>query len=176
MSPRELIGDRVPDRDRNEEGRAENARPRDRFGRPLPYGAVDEMADRVEPDEVVSSVAEALPRAAALFDEQRFFEAHEFLEWIWKSDEIDPGDRDYWKGVTQVAVGCAHTQRGNATGAVTLLRRAVTHMAAYPSPHRGVDRDALAGAAQHVVEQIERRGASPDLEFPSLPLSPGGGA
>lgn len=173
MSPRELLGDRVPDRDRNAQGRAENARPRDRFGRPLPYGAGDQMADRADPEDVVSTVEEALLRAAELFDGQRFFEAHEFLEWIWKSDGIDPGDRNYWKGVTQVAVGCAHTQRGNATGALTLLRRAVGYMAPYPSPYQGVDRDALAAAAAGVVEQIERGGAHPDIGFPTLPLTRG---
>ena len=70
------------------EGRPENARPRDRFGAPLPRGSVDELAHRQEPEEVVSTVAEALDEAVALFDEQRFFEAHEFLEYVWKSDEI----------------------------------------------------------------------------------------
>lgn len=176
MGPRELVDGRVPDRDRNAEGRAENARPRDRFGRPLPYGAADEMADRREPEDVVSTVGEALAHAATLFDEQRFFEAHEFLEWIWKSEAIEPDDRDYWKGVTQVAVGCAHTQRGNATGALTLLQRAVRYMEPYPSPYQGVDRDALAAAARTVVKQIEREGASPDLDFPRFPLTPAGAA
>jgi uncharacterized protein len=166
---RRVVEGRVPDRDRNAEGRAENARPRDRFGRPLPYGRADEMPDRRDPAEVVTSVAQALDVAAGLFDRQRFFEAHEFLEWIWKSDEIDRADRNFWKGVTQVAVGCAHTQRGNTSGARTLLRRARRYMAPYPSPYQGVDRDALAAGAQHVIDQIERRGASPELDFPRFP-------
>jgi len=171
MPARPLIGDRVPDRDRNPEGKAENARPRDSFGRPLPYGSVDELGDRVEPGDVVSTVSEALERAAALFDRERFFEAHEFLEWIWKSDQIEPADRDYWKGVTQIAVGCAHTQRGNAAGAVTLLERAQRYMASYPSPYRGVDREALAGGARAVVDQIATDGPGPDLRFPRFPRS-----
>jgi uncharacterized protein len=158
-----------PDRDRNEEGRPENARPRDRFGRPLPRGAVDELEDRVEPDEVVGSIDQALDRAAALFAEQRFFEAHEFLEWIWKHEDVDPADRDFWKGVTQVAVGCCHTQRGNAQGAVTLLERAARYMDGYPDRHHGVDRPALVAGARSVVEQIRARGAGPDLDFPVLP-------
>ncbi len=170
--PRRLIDGRVPDRDRNAEGRAENARPRDRFGRPLPYGRTDEMPDRRDPAEVVTSVPQALTVAAELFDEQRFFEAHEFLEWVWKSDDLDPADRDYWKGVTQVAVGDAHTHPGHSSGASTLLRRAVRYMAPYPSPHAGVDHDALAAGAQHVVSQIAQRGASPELSFPRFPLTP----
>lgn len=170
--PRELIDGRVPSRDRNAEGRAENARPRDRFGRPLPYGLPDELPDRRDPDEVVSTVSEALEVVEGLFAQERYFEAHEFLEWIWKSDQIDAADRDYWKGVTQVAVGCAHAQRGNASGARKLLSRAQRYMAPYPSPHGGVDRDRLAAAARHVIDQVDRVGASPDLDFPHLPLSP----
>lgn len=161
----------VRDRDRNAEGRPENARPRDRFGRPLPRDAADELGDRVEPADVVASVAEALEHAARLFDEQRFFEAHEFLEYAWKSDEVDDGDRTFWKGVTQVAVGCAHTQRGNDTGAITLLERAIRHLGGYPSPHHGVDRDGLVAAAQQVIAQIRERGASPELDFPRFPLA-----
>jgi predicted metal-dependent hydrolase len=166
-----VVGGLVPERDRNAEGRAENARPRDRFGRPLPYGSPDEMADRQEPGDVVATIPEALHRAVALFDQQRFFEAHEFLEWIWKSDLVAPADRDYWKGVTQVAVGCAHTQRGNTSGATTLLTRARRYLAPYPSPYGGVDRDALDAGAQRVLDQIRARGAGPDLDFPRFPLA-----
>ncbi len=169
MPRRELRESRVVDRDRNAEGRAENARPRDRFGAPLPRGRPDEMPDRVDPGEVVSGVAEALAHAARLFDDQRFFEAHEFLEFIWKSDELDPRDRDFWKGVTQVAVGCCHTQRGNATGAVTLLERASRFMAPYPARYGGVDADALAAGALRVAAQVREHGASPDIEFFPFP-------
>lgn len=171
MSTETVREQRFPDRDRNDEGRAENARPRDRFGRPLPRGSVDEMPDRAEPDDIVGSVEEALRAAASLFEQQRFFEAHEFLEWIWKSDAVDEGDRDFWKGVTQVAVGCCHTQRGNARGSVTLLERAAGALARYPGQHRGVRADALRRDALALVEQVRRDGPSPAAAFPSLPLS-----
>ncbi|MGH3666534.1 MAG: DUF309 domain-containing protein [Egibacteraceae bacterium] len=158
-----------PDRDRNAEGRAENARPRDRFGRPLPRDAVDEMARKEEPADVVDSIDDALDRAVDLFDLQRFFEAHEFLEWIWKSDGVDASDRDFWKGVTQVAVGCCHAQRGNDAGSVTLLERAARHMAPYPGSYHGIAADRLATAARDVARQVRELGASPDLAFPRFP-------
>ena len=156
---------RYPNRDRNAEGRPENARPRDRFGAPLPRGSVDELAHREEPETVVSSVPEAFERAVALFDEERFFEAHEFLEYIWKSDEVDPGDRDFWKGVTQVAVGCCHVQRGNATGAVTLLERATRYLAPYPATYHGVAKEPLTTAATQLAREVRQVGASPERTF-----------
>ncbi|MGH8905100.1 MAG: DUF309 domain-containing protein [Egibacteraceae bacterium] len=169
MPARALRESRYPDRDRNPDGRAENARPRDRFGRPLPRGAADALAGRAVPDEVVGSVAEALDHAVRLFDAQRFFEAHEFLEWIWKSDEVPEDDREFWKGVTQVAVGFTHAQRGNAGGAVRLLERARRYMAPYPGRYQGVDAEALCEGARRVIAEVRASGTSPGLPFPAFP-------
>ena len=160
---------RYPERDRNAEGRPENARPRDQFGAPLPRGADDELAHRREPEEVVSTVAEAFEEAVSLFDQERFFEAHEFLEYIWKSDEIPDSDRDFWKGVTQVAVGCVHTQRGNDKGAVTLLERAQRYMSPYPPTYHGVAAEALADAATALAGEVREHGASNDRRFFRFP-------
>ena len=147
-----------PDRDRNAAGQPENARPRDKFGAPLPRGSVDELAHREEPEEVVGSVAEALDRAIKLFDQRRYFEAHEFLEYIWKSDEVPETERDFWKGVTQVAVGCCHIQRGNDTGAATLLERAASYLAPYPETHAGVAAETLAANALRLAADVRRVG------------------
>ena len=160
---------RYPDRDRNAEGRPENARPRDRFGAPLPRGSADEMAHRREPEDVVSTVTDALDEAVRLFDDERFFEAHEFLEYIWKSDEVAADDRDFWKGVTQVAVGCCHIQRGNATGAVTLLQRAARYLEPYPPTYQGVDAQRLAASALQVADEVARDDAGPQQRFFSFP-------
>lgn len=156
------------ERERDARGRPANARPRDRFGRPLPRGAPDEMADRAEPAEVVESLADAFERGVELFDAERFFEAHEFFEYLWHGDEVD-GDAEFWKGVTQVAVGCCHTQRGNAAGCLTLLDRGAARLEAYPSPHRGVDTAALAAGARDLAARVGADGPSPDLDFPRFP-------
>ena len=159
------------DRDRNDEGRPENARPRDRFGAPLPRGAVDELAHRVEPDTVVKTAAEAFEHAVRLFDDQRFFEAHEFLEYVWKSDEVDPDDRDFWKGVTQVAVGCTHVQRGNAKGAVTLLQRATRYMSPYPQRYHGVDAAELCDRALRLAAAVSEDLAAAERTFFPFPVA-----
>ena len=164
---------RFPERDRNAEGRPENARPRNRFGAPLPRGSVDELAHRQEPEDVVSSIPEALDEAIRLFDEQRFFEAHEFLEYVWKSEDLPPEDRDFWKGVTQVAVGCCHVQRGNVKGAVTLLERATRYMEPYPPAHGGVAADALAASAVGLAGEVREKGAAPDRNFFPFPRAAG---
>lgn len=114
------------------------------------------------------SRAVAFARAARLFDAGCFFEACQHLDHVW-TYHAEPGDRDFWKAVTQVAAGCVHAQRGNAVGARTLLGRAAAALSTTASPHQGVDVDRLVAAVRELEGQVAHRGASADLDFPRLP-------
>ncbi|MGY2083341.1 DUF309 domain-containing protein [Blastococcus sp. SYSU DS0539] len=129
----------MDDRDRDDEGRARNARPRDALGRPLPRGAVGEER---APEGVVRAPGAALAEAQALLDAGRPFHAHEVLEDAWKS--APERERQLWRGLAQLAVGLTHAARGNARGAATLLDRGAGNIAGYAAapPHR-VDVDGL---------------------------------
>src|SRR5918997_6934199 len=102
ISGRQLRQDRgvSSDRDRDLEGRARNARPRDALGRPLPYDAVGE--DRA-PEGVVRAPAQSLAEAQELLDAGRQFHAHEVLEDAWKS--APDADRQLWRGPAPLAAG-----------------------------------------------------------------------
>ncbi len=159
----------MAERDRNAAGRPENQRPRDRFGAPLPRGARDQLPDRVDPADVCTSLPDGIARAVELFDAERFFEAHEFFEWVWKYPELEQADRSFFKGLAQVAVGLTHTQRGNQEGAITLLRRAANYLEGYPSPHHGIHTAAVQRMARAFAERVEREGAGPHHDFPRFP-------
>ncbi|MET0475623.1 MAG: DUF309 domain-containing protein [Mycobacterium sp.] len=122
----------MAERDRDEAGRPRNTRPRDALGRPLPHGS--RGVPRI-PDEIDMSPAEFLTYAQSLLDQGLAFHAHEVLEAAWKSSP--PGDKPLWQGLAQLAVGITHVQRGNVDGAITVLRRASTRLAAVdrPAPH-----------------------------------------
>ena len=70
------------DRERDARGRAQNARPRDELGRPLPRGA--QGVPRVS-DDLVLPPAPALVEAQRLLDQGMPFHAHEILEGTWKA-------------------------------------------------------------------------------------------
>ncbi|WP_114591552.1 DUF309 domain-containing protein [Euzebya pacifica] len=159
----------VPDRDRNADGRPENARPRDRFGAPLPRGASNELIDRVEPEDVCTSLEQTHAAAVELFDQQRFFEAHEFFEWAWKGPFTPDEERPFYKGLAQLAVGYTHTQRGNAKGAASLLQRGIDHVGPFGPIHAGVDVARAIEDARRFAETVEAVGPSPDLTFPRFP-------
>jgi hypothetical protein len=123
------------DRDRDQAGRARNARPRDGLGRPLPYGSAG--VERY-PEGIPRSPAEALAEAQRLLDEHRPFHAHEVLEDAWKA--APEADRELWRGLAQLAVGLTHAARGNAAGASSLLTRGADNIRPYAAqPPHGVD-------------------------------------
>ncbi|HEY6276699.1 MAG TPA: DUF309 domain-containing protein [Streptosporangiaceae bacterium] len=109
------------------------------------------------PDELALAPAEALTLAQRLLDEGRPFHAHEVLEAVWKA--APPADRELWRGLAQIAVGLTHARRGNAPGAVALLRRGGLRVAGYAghAPH-GIDAAAVASQAADLAAGISEAG------------------
>jgi uncharacterized protein len=145
-----------PQRDRDAAGRPRNARPRDLLGRPLGRDAVGQP---VMPDGLKVTPDWALATAQQMLDDGRPFHAHEVLEAAWKS--APSAERNLWQGLAQLAVGLTHALRGNARGAVALLRRGAGRIRGYAggSPH-GVAVDGLIGAANALADRIESGGLS----------------
>ncbi|WP_055564669.1 DUF309 domain-containing protein [Streptomyces atriruber] len=149
-------------RDRDEEGRARNQRPRDGLGRPLPYGS-----DGVprQPEGVVRTPEESVSEAQALLDAGHPFHAHEVFEDAWKSGpEVE---RELWQGLAQLAVGLTHSARGNTKGGARLLLRGAGAVAGW-STRAGQDRPYGMGVAELVswaealAEVLEREGSAVD--------------
>jgi len=157
-------------RDRDTAGRARNARPRDELGRPLPKSAAQDVP-RI-PDDLVISPAEAADLGGRLLAEGRPFHAHEVFEAAWKS--VPGQERELWRGLAQVAVGLTHARRGNAGGAVALLRRGAGHIAQFADAPGEVDAGYVADQATGLALRIERDGLAsvPEADL-RLKLSPG---
>jgi uncharacterized protein len=140
----------TPDRDRDAEGRPQQARPRDRTGRPLSYDATGvETIDDHRP----GTPQEALALGRRLWGEQRYFEAHECLEVVWKA--ADEPDADLWQGVIQIAVAGVHLQRDNPAGARTLLARAERRLTGYEDGHLGIGVDAALATCRRLRADLD---------------------
>lgn len=97
--------------------------------------------------------AETLAYAQDLVDQGLAFNAHEVLEAAWKNG---PGDEQaLWQGLTQLAVGITHVQRGNLKGATALLRRASARLAGQerPAPH-AIDVTGLVDYADALIDDL----------------------
>ena len=157
-------------RDRDPAGRPRNARPRDALGRPLSRAEAkaggEAGQDRI-PDDLVITGRDAAALADQLLHAGRPFHAHEVLEAAWKP--APPCERDLWQGLAQIAVGLTHAGRGNARGAVTLLRRGAQRVRSHqhqpgptPAPEQdhpyGMDIPTVLAAADDLATRIEQNG------------------
>lgn len=140
----------MPERGRDESGRPRSTRPRDALGRPLPPGS--EGVTRV-PDDLELPPVETLSYAQDLLDRGLAFHAHEVLEAAWKNGPYD--EKPLWQGLAQLAVGVTHVQRGNVTGAITVLRRASIRLseAGRPAPY-SVDVEGLVDYAGSLIDDL----------------------
>lgn len=95
-----------------------------------------------------------LAYAQLLLDDGLAFNAHEVLEAAWK--HRPSAERELWQGLAQLAVGVTHVQRGNVTGAISLLRRGADHLATVPAPAPyGIDVSGLLGFADDLAAGVE---------------------
>jgi uncharacterized protein len=127
------------------------------------------------PDELVLDGAEAARLGDELLRAGRPFHAHEVFEASWKSGAVS--ERELWQGLAQIAVGLTHAHRGNARGAVTLLRRGTSRLRAYREPGGadagtayGMDLAGVLAACDDLAGRIERQGLA---RIPVEDLRPG---
>ena len=140
------------DRDRDPGGRARQARPRDRLGRPLPYGSVGVEPVSEEPLPPLATISVAHDLLAA----GRPFSAHEVYEARWKAGPAS--ERELWQGLAQLCVGITHAERGNQIGALRLIGRARRRLETYAAtggPAYGLH-------FSHIIEWIQNRESEPD--------------
>ncbi|MGW2486384.1 DUF309 domain-containing protein [Streptomyces sp. NPDC001606] len=159
-------------RDRDGDGRARSARPRDGLGRPLPYGV---QGVPRQPEGVVRAPGETVAEAQELLDAGRPFHAHEVFEDAWKSGPEE--ERGLWRGLAQLAVGLTHAARGNAVGGARLLRRGAGGIEEWER-ERGEDRPygldlaGLARWARELAARVERGNAPVDARGEAPRLGP----
>ena len=113
---------------------------------------------------------ELLHRGVALFNGLRYWHAHEAWETAWKQAK-GTGDEELFKGLSQMGAGYVHLLRGNAHGAITLLRRGASRIGAYPVGARGIDTVTLAGRLEADAAAVEDGSLLPGPQATTGPLA-----
>lgn len=150
-------------------GTAKSERPRDRFGRPLPWDAESQL--KLEDYDALP--IEVNHRLAREYLRQReSFSAHEAWESAWRRAK-GTDDEEFFKGLSQIGAGYTHYLRGNPAGAVTLLSRGTARIRAYPDGHHGIAVQEFAASAERTIAALRgigRGDALPDIEWPGPAL------
>ncbi len=79
-----------------------------------------------EPESVDVLFPDLVWRGIALLNNQEYFEAHEVLETAWRAEKKPI--RTLYQGILQAGIAYYHLRRGNRTGTLKLLNRAILHL------------------------------------------------
>lgn len=91
-----------------------------------------------------------------LFNQGRFFDAHEELEAAWR--EETGKIRELYQGILQVTVTYLHITRGNYDGAVKVYGRSMRWLRDWPDICRGVQVGQFRKDAENVIQEVQRLG------------------
>ena len=113
-------------------------------------------------------------KGITLFNQRKYFEAHEVWENLWKT--ATGKDKLFYQGLIQCAISLEHMKRGNAAGARTLFRRCHGRMAPLPRRYMGLEIWSLMEAtARALAPRIDPPGktSSTPIPWPTIALDPG---
>lgn len=109
--------------------------------------AAESCAGRLHPKAIEGMI---------LFNEGKFFEAHEELETAWR--EETGAIRDLYRGILQVAVTYLHITRGNYEGAVKVYGRSQKWLNGWSEVCRGIKVGDFRANAARVMQEVQRLG------------------
>ena len=107
-----------------------------------------------------------LAEGVALFNEQKFWRAHEAWErdWLVATGE----EKRFLQGLIQLAAAYHHAGRGTNRGGIRLFDAALEKLAHYADGYCQVDRAAAVAAAVTHREMLSRGERIPSEELPKL--------
>ncbi len=105
-----------------------------------------------------------------LFNERKYFEAHEELEAAWKDEKGKI--RELYQGILQAGVTYLHITRGNHAGAIKVYGRSMRWLRQWPETCRGVEVGQLRNDLDAAIEEVKRLGEKRIAEFNRDMLKP----
>ena len=96
------------------------------------------------------SATEAFETFKTLWNEGKFFEAHEALEALW----VKTRDRGQ-QGLIQLVVALHHVRRGNLRGALTMIERALPRLTDATAAQSPIDLRAAADYAHRLRAAVD---------------------
>jgi predicted metal-dependent hydrolase len=90
-----------------------------------------------------------------LFNEQKFYEAHDVLEHIWLKDKHGVNGA-FYKGLIQLAGAFVHLQKNRLRPSAALFKLARTNLEKYPREHEYLNLQVVHNLAQKWLDDLER--------------------
>ena len=104
-----------------------------------------------------------LRRGIEQFNRGEYFQQHETLEELWRTERRDI--RRLYQGILQIGVAMYHVGNHNRHGAVYLLRRGSRYLRPFCPTCQSVDVADLLSQASRILESVENLDASALSQF-----------
>src|ERR1039457_7222370 len=98
-----------------------------------------------------------------LFNQQKYFEAHDVLEHIWLKDKHGPNGA-FFKGLIQLAGAFVHLQKNRPQPASSLFKLALANLEKYPALHEHLNLQTTRELIRQWLARLE------PANFSSIPL------
>ena len=95
----------------------------------------------------------------ALFNQQKFYEAHDVLEDLWLADRHG-SDGDFYKGLIQLAGAFVHLQKNRLRPSAALFKLAQVNLGKYPLLHEQLNLAEVVRLVGDWLDRLEKGGFS----------------
>ena len=88
-----------------------------------------------------------------LFNDRKFYDAHEFWEELWLEHYLE--DKKFIQALIQLTVAYYHLSTGNLKGARSLLNKSLDKMKFFSPANRGIDVSGIIKSIDLSIEMID---------------------
>jgi uncharacterized protein len=100
-------------------------------------------------------------RGISLFNQTKFFEAHEVLEDVWRA--APAAEKKFLQGMVQIAVAFHHYSTGNRIGMRSVLERAIRNLGENPGRFGELNLPVLKKSLNQWRDAVDTGGSPPPL-------------
>ena len=111
-----------------------------------------------------------LDTALSLFNEQKWYEAHDAFEDIWNT--VDGDERQIIQGILQVAVSQFHLSKGNLNGATILLGEGLGRIKNRTNIDLGLDLESFCECLEILLRKLQLKDTLNENDKPFLKRAP----
>jgi hypothetical protein len=104
-------------------------------------------------DEITKSFQDSLYFALKLFNDQKWYEAHDAFEDIWNT--VDGDQRQVIQGILQVSVSQFHLSKGNLNGATILLGEGLGRIKTRTNINLGIDLESFCKCLEDLLRKLQ---------------------
>ena len=111
---------------------------------------------------------DSLCLALDLFNNRKWYEAHDVFEEIWHS--VDGDERQIIQGILQVSVSQFHLSKGNLNGATILLGEGLGRIKSRTKINLGIDLESFCRCLEILLKKLQYEKTLEDKDMPYLKL------